>query len=349
MEMINVAIVCKDKEYAGALAWAIVRNTEGMEVQTAGDFASLEQSGAQPDIVLVESGWFTELSAEESLFRGWQTNRPFAPVVIYLTERKFDEDVRSRRLFKYKNIRQMTNELYDIYDEITGVSSVRDTCHRKDVFCFIAERGGSGCSSICNAFADEIAEAGSRRVLKISLDQFPDQTKNDNSPANIKKYLYYILARKDAYRKMPDGRDKNTVRGAEQKSGCNVSLRPFVTGDAAGADSFRQAAGPNPLLTLDEKEFIVFMKSIMRSSEYDTIVIDCGSQMTMQMIKAIQICKRVFFVKDGRPEKSGFRDCMAHIIEDKDIKKMIQVYNSGGHTGQRTATQLCCQNWYVNG
>ena len=39
--------------------------------------------------------------------------------------------------------------------------------------------------------------------------------------------------------KMPEGRDKNTVRGAEQKSGCNVSLRPFVTGDAAGADSFR--------------------------------------------------------------------------------------------------------------
>ena len=349
MEMVNVAIVCKDKEYAGALAWAIVRNTRGMEVQTACDFDSLEQSGTWPDIVLAESGWFTERSAEELLFCGRQTSRLFAPVVIYLTERKADEDVSSRRLFKYKNIRQMTNELYDIYDEIKGVSTVRDTGNRKDAFCFIAERGGSGCSCICNAFADELAEAGNRKVLKISLDQFPDQAENDNSPSNIKKYLYYILERKADDGKMPDGWDKTALREAKQNSSCNISLRPFVTGDAAGADSFRQAAGPNPLLTLDEKEFIVFMKSIMNSSEYDTIVIDCGSQVTMQMIKVIELCKRVFFVKDGRPEKTGFRDCMAHIIEDKDIKKMIPVYNSGGRTGLRTATQLCCQNWYVNG
>jgi hypothetical protein len=49
----------------------------------------------------------------------------------------------------------------------------------------------------------------------------------------------------------------------------------------------------------------------------------------MQMIKLMQISKRIFFVKDDRPERTGWRNCMGTVTGDRVIEKIIPVVSTG--------------------
>jgi hypothetical protein len=103
----------------------------------------------------------------------------------------------------------------------------------------------------------------------------------------------------------------------------NPSISIYLEEDENGVMFFKAGEGFNPLLELDEKEYMIFMKAVMEGSGHDMIVIDCGNQVSMQMIRSMELSKRVFLVKDGRPENKGWRKSVGHLMDEESRKKII--------------------------
>ena len=338
MGLINIAIVSEDKEYSSALAWAMVRNTKGIEIWVYDD----------PDLVDVDVKFdvlLTDMTLSSSLAGSM--------VVAYLTEDRSgkrngieESEEKTTVIYKYGNVNDIIRRLFEIcgYDPDGVIQGHAEGAgeYEKELYCFAAERGGSGCSLAGRSFAEDLGKYYGRKVLFFSLDQFPDPAhssgtscisrsdglhQTDSSRQNdpfsegddhgedengvsekrktLKQYLYHLLKN---YRDDP---------------GWDADLMHYLQRDENNVFFFRQDNGLNPLLELNECQFDAFLKTVMEHGAHDTIVTDCGSQVTMQMIRAMEMSRRVFLVKDDRPENIGWRNCVGRLTDDEVRAKIV--------------------------
>ena len=339
MEMISAGILTNDMDMGQALAWAIARNTTGMKLQVFGGTGFAVSEMGKTDVLL------TDLS-----LGGMEVNQIMNSnaCIIYLTDDIDLEDVSSAVLYKYKNVRELLKDIYHIYSLASGRQFVADVEHETKIVSFVSERGGSGCTAASLAFAGELAKFRDKRVIHISLDQFPEDdvifrksdveddegqegyaderdTGLDESPGgaggsaankrNIKQYLYYIL------REGGDDAGKINMTGNTVQRG-RVRTSSFLYSNEDGVWCFLSAPGENPILELDEEEYVKFIRRLTLDEEYDVLVIDCGSYITLQMIKSLQMSSRIVLVEDDRGENAGWRKFLGRITGD-DLKSAI--------------------------
>lgn len=361
MGLINIAIVSEDKEYSKALAWAMVRNTKGIEIWVVDDPDNFD-ADTSFDVLL------TDIASGPHL--------GMSKVVAYLAESR--ADLRSMEntnvIYKYGNVRGICRRLFEICgfdpDAVISGHAKGDAESGKELYCFAAERGGSGCSFAGMSFSEELGKYYGRKVLFFSLDQFPDPVHvmgegggvnraecSSGDPLSEKRADSYadgfVITGYDAHFGEGMGRDGAFSEGAEKsgdvsygstemgagdkrngrtlkqylyyllKNGKGADMSQYLLCDENNVFCFRQDDGLNPLLELDEKEFGVFLRVVMEYEAFDTIVADCGSQVTMQMIRTMEMSKRVFLVKDDRPLCAGWRNCVGRLTGEAARAKIV--------------------------
>ena len=321
MEMVDIAIISRDREYAEALAWAIARNTRGMEIWVYDD----------PDHISSEIGFdllLTDMAEEEISDTAKAKNLEDAEKV-FLNEEISGVEYGRNMLFKYMNVRILIREMYKIRGIMPDGDMMSEDEIEKDVYCFASEYGGSGCTSAAAAFAGELGKYYGKKPLFISLDQFPendDRSALNNTDENtdgirednvrsLKQFLYHIL---------------NEYDHIHEKAWTKNKFTQYIYTDENDVMSFEYADDLNPLLVLSEKEFLKFFGMIMSNGRHDILVVDCGSQISMQMIRVMESAKRIFLIKDDRSGNKGFRKCLGKILREDIKSRMILLNNRDG-------------------
>lgn len=450
MGTLNLAIISEDREYAEALAWAIVRNSKGTEIWVYNDPEHVEADVSFDAILMdVEESKLavylikneSQSPSENNSYTKINESQCLSRKKSYAGNNGQDVDIVLRFasggviLNKYDNVRNLIKKIFDLCGRTDESQSIdeslsadkcslsdknsyerlsADVMNEKDIFCFVSERGGSGCSKLSRTFAEEQGLYNGKKVLYFSLDQFPEYpsgedrqnnavdeagpdhytkkaderlinpksgmitpksrmknpksgivrtksgfAKNLKSAGNqtigshmignqtignqtignqtignhmignqtienqtiedtqksLKEYLYRLLKNKNS----------NNVLISENGSGNARSskISAYLQKDENGVMFFKAGEGVNPLLELDEKEYLFFMRSVMEAGGYDIIVIDCGNQVSMQMIRSMELSRRIFLVKDGRPENLNWRKCVGYLLDDENRRKVV--------------------------
>lgn len=298
MELIKLAFLTDDIEYGKALARAIVRNTKGMEIWVYDRCHLLEDEITRErfDILMADS------NIDESIGLPWD---------VKFVERYGDENPEEGRIYRYGNVRVMADHLYLIYTIKTGRSVISDASHDCSIFSFVAERGGAGCTKAALEYGEMQVGVYGKRTLLISLEQFPDSWLSEDyfteisHKRNLKQLLYQIICRKDKARHTP--------------------MMSYVSKDSRGVYHFNYPQGPNPLLQLYEEGFMEFMAAVLGDGAWDSIIIDCSSQLSMQMIRSMEMSQRIFIVLDHRRANSGWRRCLEGLIDEKTANNIVPV------------------------
>lgn len=305
MGTINLAIISEEREYAEALAWAIVRNSKGTEVWVYDDPKHVDND-VSFDVMLAD--------VEKNKLAAYVTKdgSRYAPVEIVLN--------------KYGNVHDLLKKICEMCgrtDLIESGDTSEDVMVEKDVYCFVSERGGSGCSKLSRSFAQEQGMYHGKRVLYFSLDQFPEY-RSGIIKGNLEIYPAEMGA--------PEvSETQGTVRKSLKEylyrllknDNSDPAIGTYLEENENGVLFFRAGEGFNPLLELDKKEYMLFMKAVMEPDGYDMVVIDCGNQVSMQMIRSLELSRRVYLVKDGRPQNTGWRKCVGHLLDDDSRKKIV--------------------------
>ena len=334
MEIIDIAVITEDKEYAAALAWAITRNTQGMEVRVFDGFKSFNETSYEMahdtqnllrktgnrrmfDVLMTDLG---EYEAERLMEIA--RNNEEAPLILRLADRKSDESECENAVYKYKNVKEMIRDTYSLLSVKRGIQMISDAHHDMDVFCFASERGGCGCSKISLDFAGELVRSAGKKVIYITLDQFPEawniEAEEEGDPAvpgdhldrdqrerTLKQFIYHIL-----YNSQSKG---------------YVSTGSYLREDNRGVDHFKVKKGLNPLLELDHDGYVRFLKKILSDGMHDSVVFDCGAQLTMQMIKTFELSRKIYIIRDHRGESAGWRDYVGRLMGNGMRKKVVLI------------------------
>ena len=306
MELINVAILTEDLEYGTALAYSLVRNTKGMEVWVYTDpLQMVKESRLIPiDLTIAEKNCAAPGDLADFILVEKYSEEP--------AHGETDDDV----LFKYGNIKNIIDRLYLKYTRKTGRQIISDAAYDCEVYTFVSEHGGSGCTSAAMDLAKEFAVYRNRRTLFISLTQFGDaycpgfredmeSCEHEKGAKNLKQYLYQLICRHEA--------------------GEYTAIDSYLSVDKDSVCHFIYPDSPNPLLELYENGFLTFIKTITSSGRFDAIIIDAGNQVSMPMVRSMQASNLVYFVMDDRGENNRWRRCIEGIIDGKTVNNIVPV------------------------
>lgn len=331
MEIIDIAVIAKDREYAKALAWAIVRNTQRMEVWVMNDFHSFNESINERrafDVLLTDAAEY-----ETARIMDLTKNNEEAPLIIRLSDNMAEERTKENTVYKYRNVKDMVRDIYSLLSAKRGIGLISDVDHDMDVYCFASERGGSGCSAASLDFAREMVRTTGKKVIYISLDQFPESPLNRQSNSQLDpQSKSYLISRTNSQMASID-RNERTLKQFiyhvifDESEEQHTMPGTYLREDERGVDHFSISQGVNPLLELDADGYIRFLKNLLHDGMHQALVIDCGSQVSMQMIKAFEISTKIFIINDSRGENKNWRSFVGRMVDETARKNMVLIDN----------------------
>ncbi|GEM_PF-4256427 len=303
MELINLAILTKDVEFGSALARSIVRNTKGMEVWVYNDSARMlrEKDAIPIDLIAVEEAFIEEAFDKES--------PEFAPDLTLVEKASEEKDY---RIYKYGSVKGLIDSLYLKYTQKTGREIISDASHNCEVYTFVSERGGSGCTGAAMSLAKEFSVYREKRTLFVSLSQFPgtQEADREGKKKNLKQFLYQLICR--------------------HNEGEYSAIDSYTVKDENEVCHFIYPNSQNPILELYEDGFLKFLKTIFSLGTFDAVIIDAGDQIGMPMIRSMQNSDLVYFVTDDREENRPWRRCMEGVIDGKTVSSIVPVRRKCG-------------------
>ncbi len=166
-----------------------------------------------------------------------------------------DEERMEFKLFKYGNVREMTQHLLFLYSSISGRPRYSLQNHRAQYLVFLSPRGGTGTTTIALGTSHCLARYLGKKVLYLSLEDFISAPISSKE-RGLEEFIYY-------YHNNPA---RATPLAAYQEKGVFEIWR------------FRSRWGPNPLLDLKELELLSLLNFIERNGEYDYIILDIGNR-----------------------------------------------------------------------
>ncbi|MBR6444553.1 MAG: hypothetical protein IKS63_03910 [Firmicutes bacterium] len=302
MENIRIGIIAGDRDYALALAFGMTEVRRDLIVEV------LPGPGVctDMDLLLVEEQLVGSMSEQEK--------------TVILCREKADQRMDRRegvyKLWRYSNIRDIVSSIMYIYTWIYGrhVAYVEKDMVR--FYGFISPCGGTGCTSVAMAVAQEMERFHGRNVMYISLGQIspvPEYMRTESGGRTIAEYLYHSLGRNRDIWRMKD-----------------VPVESFLSRSDSGVEALTASPGRNPLPYLDRDDISRFMSSIAKSARYDTVIIDAGCSLAFQATDALDICDSCCLIRD--PYRKGraaqlYIDHLSSIVNSGITGRMVVADN----------------------
>lgn len=319
METISLAIVSSDLDYGKALSVGL------MDVYK--DFV----------IRVVDSRQFiTEWSAfkgREPYYRKydivlWADKEGiniFGDNIVWLTD-KMSETVKNYRekkfaLYKYSPAHVTVSAIFDIYMSLTGRRAVNIHKDFVGIYGFSSWEGGSGCTSLALAFAQEMCRFRGKKVMYMSFEPIESTGMFFNEGSGCKstaEYLYRLLKER-----------KNGIISTDGDSEIPF-LDSYIVRDTYGVEAFAPSRGMNPLCGLNERDTQLLIASIADSGRYDVIVIDLGTCVAEAAMAAGKLADRIVNVTgtgEVTVREEQYKSHLMVMTGDIGEKKSLRVIN----------------------
>lgn len=285
MEIITICVACKDDEYGEAIKEALVRNYDGFIVRLWDCNKSLDC-----DIILTD-----ELSRNGSN-------------CVYLTEKLSQGDSSNAMFYKYGNVRELAGKLLTVYSNRTGRKIVNRANRETKVFSVISAEGGTGCTTVSLALAQELIRFHGKKIMYISLETFPSTADyfQVNKDCGMREYVYHIL------------------KGNFERCSC---IEDFVVKDDYGIETFRVFNERNPVLELRGEEFATLLGFLVDMNRYDFIIIDCGNGAYPVNRKAIGVSRKNIFLKSNGKRSEAYIAWLNGLCLMGEKEEFVRVLN----------------------
>ena len=349
MEHMNIAIVSDDQPYAQALAEALLIGNRSFDlsIYDCEKFClRWEREGIRFrkafDLVLWDGEDLTGIYGGNLV---WLSDRKS------LADRRLPADQKAPAagaqgdepgfiIYKYSPSQALVAAVFNIYEQLTGRRPPAVRPDREDVFAVASWQGGSGCTTLSMALAQEFARFYGRKVLYLSLEgvESADQFMPDpQGMKNAGEYLYHL---------MKDRRDSRGEDSPEQMP----FLEEYLIRDSWGVSAFSPSGGCNPLSTARPEELRGLLGALMCSG-FEVIIIDAGCGTGEQVREALACADRILLVS-GReqPEREAryrafLRSCSGYGQADavegcSEESRLIRVCNQQTGTGQESPRQI---------
>lgn len=312
MENILLLIITDDKEYGKALGAGIINVYRNFTVKIMN---WTEFFSERNEFYLNETDGVFINKYDLILWDGKEALGSFGDKIILLSddhalvtknyiEKKFS-------IYKYSNVRAIVSTLLDIYSFLTGKCAVN--LQHKDVrlISFASAAGGTGCTTLAMATAQELSRFRGKKVLYLSFEELESTGEYMECPSGIKGvgvYLYHLFKKGDG--------------------------KPFLEGytirDGFGVEAFAPTKGRNPLRNLTEDELSIFVSSLIESGRYDVILMDVGNQLSEIDMLCMNIASSVCFVSSDSVKTIREIQCLQYLMckcGENIVDKMIKVNN----------------------
>ena len=199
----------------------------------------------------------------------------------------------------YQSARQISENLKEIYGRLTGRRLLRQGGGPMKIICFHGVDGGAGCTTLAQAFAQELRRFRGRRVLVLSLEEFPstDRYYPSAGPAGG---LARMLG------------ESGPGPGPRQ-----IPLQIYETGDENGVLAFPAPPGRNPLREMEPEAFTEFIEILWKSGRYDILVADCGAGLDPVLVRLAVLADQTVLVSGEGGHGSGRASRFCETLEHR--------------------------------
>lgn len=286
MGNISLLIVSDDREYGRVLGQAILHICTQILIQLMSKeefFLMRRRSGRQRD-----GSCFVD-TADLILWDGEEAESVYGGRIVLLSEKPemAVKKISEKRfcIYKYSTAQSVVSEIFEIYSVLTGKRAAHIKGRSVRLLAFSSCSGGTGCTTLAMAAAQELCRFRNQRVLYLSFEEVESTGEFMESPVGVKGagvYLYHLFK-------------PGSLRIAEE-TGEYPLMEGYIVRDSFGVEAFAPTAGRNPLKSLTEEEFTVFMASVIDSGRYDAVVMDLGSGISKTELSCMEISEKVCFI-----------------------------------------------------
>lgn len=277
--MITVTIELKDKEFEKRLGMAL-----------SGRFdVNLSEQDNKGDILITD--YDKSITTREG--------------VIYLADSR--DNCEGNIVYRFENAEHICKKvIYEYcryYDDYTDMA-LGSPCRITGV---CSPRGGTGCSSIALAIAQEMQRAGKQQVIYISLDMIPVSPEAAECEMNINRLLFNFF----------------------NKGFREADLTACLSLDEYKVSYINYARPYNKLLQIKDGEFVKFISSIAESGIFTHIILDIGSGIGGVYDKALGLCGKVIKVTDENKDicmKDSVYDAHLRAVAGGDIINAVNKF-----------------------
>lgn len=353
MRTISIAIAVEDNDYAEALAAALVRNVKGLTITIidGSDFEAQAETydPVRYDAVLTDMNLSRMTEKDPSRYAGID-----ADSVIHLSEQ-----AAPGMICKYGSVREIAGAVLSAADrtvsvhgtDVQGMQSMYPSANalrfenETDIYTFLSDTGGSGCTSCAMGFSESLALDPGKRILYIDASPIPLEVTNarDREAAGAGSVAgtssgtrFGAGASTGSGFGVAAGANNGADPGADGSrnmrkllyhisEGKDMSrlLSTYVTENEMGVSTIDAYSGLSPLASAPADLFEALLGCIEKSGLFDAVVIDAGNHLTNAVLAAAAISKRVFAVYDcrrmrpgiGKRTDAGAQDFGRHLIE----------------------------------
>lgn len=301
MENIKMVILTEDESYGEALARGILKLHSNFSVQLRKPGEVDNELMASNDIVLIDNsvkGKETHMDEE-------------SPKCVFLVEKKSQESLEERAIWKYGNVHDAARMLIKTY-EACGGRSIADV-EKRDVavYGFFSAAGGCGCTSVAMGCAQELKRFYGKQVFYVSLEEMESYCMFMEIPSSGKRmneFVYKIIADKD----------------------CASMIEQYVICDEYGIEAISSPSSFNALRGLSQKELVSFFNAIAGCGRYDDVVIDFGTFHDRGKEGIFEMCSSLAYVTaqgSAGLKAKLFEEHMRDMAGDRAAEKVIKVIN----------------------
>ncbi|MDD6310687.1 MAG: hypothetical protein PUB09_01980 [Firmicutes bacterium] len=301
MENILIAIVSGDEAYGKALSRSLLSACKNIIIENYGsrefvkawsEFSGKSEYYKQFDIVL---------------WAGPEISDAYGDNIVYLAEkvsmaRKNYAD-KKFCLYKYSNAQTLVASIFEIYGFLTGRRAMCLHDGNVRLMAFASWAGGSGCSTIAWAVAQELCRFQDMKVLYLSLEELESTGEYVRPQAGIRsagEYLYRLLGNKGV------GRE------------CFGDEMPFIDGyvvkDVFGIEAFAPTKGRNPLISLCERDMQRFLAAIVDCGRYNAVIMDLGTSLSEASVASMQMAENICLVARYGDKKYREEQYVSHVM-----------------------------------
>lgn len=321
MENIFIAIVTDDKEYGRSLSLGMLNVCRGFIIRifSAEEFLNVNR---EYDLVLWD---------------GDEVSRVYGGRIIYLAEKPSDvaKNIAEKRfsIYKYSTAATIVAAVFEIYEALTGRHAVNLRKQDVRIFAFASCSGGTGCTTVTMAAAQEMCRFQGKKVLYLSFEELEstgDYMRRDAGIKGAAVYLYELF-----------NKDYTNHGSLTTSTDCIPFLDKYIIRDDFGVEAFAPGQGRNPLRGLNVGELTKFMASLIDSGRFDVILMDLGQWLSKTALRCLELAEKIVVVNDKKRSCMRYDSYICHMMNncgETVIDKIMRVHNDRCGSGDMQDT-----------